>query len=85
MLWKFRLGCFQGNVKKDVNYDSVACACIYACVYVLLVEILDRYDSGDRSEDSDDNVEDSDDCVVPTSKHRRICNLEALQLSLTVL
>ena len=63
----------------------VACACIYACVYVLLLEILGLYDSGDCSEDSDDNVEDSDDCIVPTRKHRRICNLEALQLSLTVL
>ena len=63
----------------------VACACIYACVYVLFVEILDLYDSGDCSEDSDDNVEDYDDYIVPTSKHRRICNLEALQLSLTAL
>ena len=26
---------------------------------------------------------DSDDCVPPTCKHRRICNEEALQLSLS--
>ena len=37
------------------------------------------------AEDSDDSVEDSDLCVVPTRKHRRMCNEEALQLSLSSL
>ena len=32
----------------------VACAYIYACVYVLFVEILDLYDCEDCSEDSDE-------------------------------
>ena len=39
--------------------------------------------SDDSVEDSDDSVEDSDNCVVPTHKHQRICNEEALQLSLS--
>ena len=45
---------------------------VLALMHVLFAEILDLYDS-------DDSVEDS----VPTHKHRRICNEEALQLSLS--
>ena len=53
VLWKIGWGCLQGNVKNDVNYflQFVACACIYACVYVVFAVILELYVSDDCAEE----------------------------------
>ena len=66
---KLDWGCFQGNVKKDVNYFNilltfVACACIYARVYVCLQKFLTYMILR--------TVQKTNECVVLTREHRRI-------------